>query len=89
MVTIQGIVVGKVQGVGFRYFIKRHAGSNKVLGYAKNLADGTVEFLLQGDDKPVKAVIAEIKRGPNFSIVENVTTNQRSAVNTLYGFEVL
>jgi acylphosphatase len=89
MLTIQGIVEGKVQGVGFRYFIKRHAGTHKVLGYAKNLANGTVEFLLQGEEKSVKAVVAEIKRGPKFSDVANVTSKVRSAVNTLYGFEVL
>ncbi len=89
MLTVQGIVVGKVQGVGFRYFIKRHSTSNKVLGFAKNLTNGNVEFLLQGDDKSVEAVLCEIARGPNFSQVEEVTSSPRSEVNTLYGFEVL
>lgn len=89
MLTVQGIVVGKVQGVGFRYFIKRHSNSNKVMGFAKNLSNGNVEFLLQGEGKSVQVVLTEIARGPNFSQVDNVTSNERSAVSTLYGFEVL
>ena len=89
MLTVHGTVSGVVQGVGFRYFIKRHASSVKVAGYAKNLANGNVEFLLQGDDDAVKKVLKQIAEGPSFSNVENVDANERSPVNTVYGFEVV
>jgi len=89
MVTIQGTVSGDVQGVGFRYFIKRHAKNANVIGYAKNLPNKSVEFLLQGEKKDVNTVIEEIKAGPSFSNVEQVDIKERSEVNTLYSFEIV
>jgi len=89
MVTIQGTVAGEVQGVGFRYFIKRHAKNANVIGYAKNLPNKSVEFLLQGEKDDVDSVINEIKVGPSFSRVDEVDLKERSAVNTLYSFEIV
>lgn len=89
MLTIQGTVSGEVQGVGFRYFIKRHATNANVIGYAKNLPNKSVEFLLQGEKNNVNEVLEEIKAGPSFSKVENVDIIERSAVNTIYQFEVI
>lgn len=89
MTTIHGTVAGDVQGVGFRYFIKRHAKSAGVIGYAKNLANGQVEFLLQGESKDVNTVLDDIREGPSFSKVEQVLTDERGNVTTIYGFEII
>jgi acylphosphatase len=45
---------GRVQGVGFRYTTQRLAGQFQVTGYVKNLLDGQVELLVEGDDAEVK-----------------------------------
>jgi len=56
MYAVKGFASGRVQGVGFRYFVRRQADSQQLSGYAKNLADGRVEFLLQGEKMAVRLV---------------------------------
>ena len=59
MHSVRGYVRGRVQGVGFRYFVRRAAEMHGLCGYAVNLADGRVEFLLQGDAEAVSLDVAE------------------------------
>ena len=72
MASMRGFVSGRVQGVGFRYFVRRAAEAEDLAGYAVNLADGRVEFLLQGDDKAVQRVIGLIRQGPPHAEVERL-----------------
>ena len=72
MHSVRGYVSGRVQGVGFRYFVKRHADRLAVSGYAKNLPDGRVEFLLQGEKTAVSSVVESIHSGPSWSRVTGV-----------------
>ena len=72
MHNLQGYVRGRVQGVGFRYHLRNAARLNAVNGYAINRADGSVEFLLQGEQAAVERVLDEIRRGPRFSRVDEV-----------------
>ena len=72
MHSIQGYVSGRVQGVGFRYFVLLHARAAGVTGFARNLVDGRVEFLLQGEVIAVKKVLAQIHQGPSHARVDAV-----------------
>jgi len=72
MYCLRGFVSGRVQGVGFRYFVRRHADNHQVHGYAKNLADGRVEFLLRGEEVAVQLVLEQIHRGPSYAKVNKV-----------------
>ena len=72
MRCIRGFVSGRVQGVGFRYFVLRLADDSNIHGYAKNLPDGRVEFLLQGDDTSIRSVVESIRKGPSYSVVTDV-----------------
>ena len=47
--SVTGFVSGRVQGVGFRYFVMRHAQAENLGGFVRNLDDGRVQFLLQGE----------------------------------------
>lgn len=76
MHSVKGYVSGRVQGVGFRYFVKRQAEALAVNGYAKNLPDGRVEFLLQGDKSAVLSVLENIRGGPSYSQVTGVTAEE-------------
>ena len=49
------LVSGRVQGVGFRYFVQDHAAVEGVHGYVRNLPDGRVEAVIEGDDESVRA----------------------------------
>ena len=63
-VSLRGLVSGRVQGVGFRYFVVREARAAGVDGFVRNLADGRVEFLLQGEARAVDRVVEKIRLGP-------------------------
>ncbi len=76
MYCIKGFVSGRVQGVGFRYFVRRHADTQQLSGYAKNLTDGRVEFLLQGNQAAVDLVLEQIHRGPSYSSVTDVEVEE-------------
>ncbi len=58
-------ISGVVQGVGFRWFAIRAAVKFGVYGYARNLYDGSVELLAEGDGSAVNGFIEEIKIGPS------------------------
>jgi acylphosphatase len=79
MYCIKGFVSGRVQGVGFRYFVRRHADAQQLGGYAKNLGDGRVEFLLQGHKAAVQSVLEHIHQGPSYSRVDSVEVREVEA----------
>ena len=66
------IVHGDVQGVSFRQFAKEKADNLGVFGYAKNLEDGTVEVVAQGEENNVKSFLESISAGPEDAQVESL-----------------
>ena len=73
MHSVRGYVGGHVQGVGFRYFVRNLANKHGLGGYALNLADGRVEFLLQGEAESVAQAIEQIRSGPRHARVDQVS----------------
>lgn len=66
-------ISGKVQGVGFRWFVARNATRLRVLGYAQNLSDGSVEVVAVAPDPGALAEFETlIGRGPEFAQVSAV-----------------
>ena len=65
-------VKGRVQGVGFRYFTKTNARQQGVKGWVKNLPDGRVEAVFEGEESQVKQMIELVKEGPRASRVAGV-----------------
>ena len=65
-------VGGRVQGVGFRYYVSRQASAESVCGYVSNLADGRVEFLLQGEKSAIARMLELIRQGPSYSRVTDL-----------------
>ena len=64
---------GVVQGVGFRYSMRRMALKLGVNGWVKNLSDGvTVEAVIEGPKDSVEKLIEWAKRGPRYAIVESI-----------------
>lgn len=66
------IINGTVQGVFFRQYIKENADKNNVRGYVRNLEDGHVEVLLEGNLEDVDKMIAICKRGPQHAQIRDV-----------------
>ena len=63
---------GDVQGVGFRFFAQRAAAQHQVTGYVRNLADGRVEALAEGDAASVEAFKHDIAAGPSYARVQHL-----------------
>lgn len=66
------IVRGRVQGVGFRWFVGREARRLGLGGFARNLPDGAVEVVSQGDEAALEALERALGRGPPAARVEAV-----------------
>jgi acylphosphatase len=82
------LVGGRVQGVGFRYFVQDHAAAEGVHGWVRNLPDGRVEVLVEGDDESVLRVERAIRRGPSHAHVENVVVEAAAPSGRATGFSI-
>jgi len=86
MKTLKAQVSGRVQGVGFRYFVKTHADKLNINGYAKNLRNGQVEVIMQGEIDSIEALLAKIELGPSYSEVTSVDSYEIMDAPLLEGF---
>ena len=66
------LISGEVQGVGFRYFAQRSSAAHQVRGYVKNLEDGRVEILAEGNPKAIEAFRHDLAAGPTYSRVGEI-----------------
>jgi acylphosphatase len=71
------VVRGRVQGVGYRYFVLRHAEELGLAGFARNLADGSVEVIAEGGPDALGKLEGLLNEGPSFS---HVTDVERQAI---------
>lgn len=72
MVAYRYIVVGRVQGVGYRYFVLQQADALGVCGFARNRPDGSVEVVAEGSDDGLEQLAERLREGPAFSSVTGV-----------------
>lgn len=77
-VTCGWLVAGHVQGVGFRYFVQRTATALGLTGWVRNLPDGRVEVLGQGEAAALAELGRALARGPQRAIVTGVTAREIS-----------
>lgn len=64
-------ISGRVQGVGFRYFVKQKADSLSISGFVKNLPDRKVYVEAEGDAEQLQLFIFSCKQGPSYARVES------------------
>lgn len=70
MKAIRVVASGRVQGVGFRWFVREEARRAGVDGWVRNLPDGTVEVLAAGTPDSVNALVRAVRRGPSAARVD-------------------
>ncbi|RKZ30087.1 acylphosphatase [bacterium] len=73
---IRAIVEGRVQGVGFRWFVMRAAEELDIFGWVKNRLDGTVETVAEGDSDAIDRFIGALLRGPASARVTNIDISE-------------
>jgi acylphosphatase len=66
------LIQGRVQGVGFRWFVQREAGMLDLRGWVRNTEEGEVEVLASGTAEVLADLRAALRRGPRGSRVDNV-----------------
>ena len=85
---IRIFVTGKVQGVFFRQTLKVMAKKNDVFGWVKNLKDGRVEAILEGDEEKVNRLIEWSHGGPANARVEDVEIRNEKFTGEFSKFDV-
>ncbi len=88
MTRVHIYVSGKVQGVFFRAEAQRTAMNLKLTGWVRNMEDGRVEVLLEGEDTDVDKMIAWCKTGPPAAHVDHVEFIEEPHTGNLRGFNI-
>ena len=82
------VAEGSVQGVGFRFFVRKNALNLFVTGWVKNMPDGTVAMELQGNDGNLEGLINRIKVGDRFINVKKISIKEINIVNDEKNFDI-
>ena len=82
------IIQGIVQGVFFRANAKKAAEMLGLKGYARNMADGSVEIVAEGPEQKIKELIEFCKKGPRAARVDKVDVHIEEASNEFDNFKV-
>ena len=83
------LVQGRVQGVGFRFFAEEAAHREGLGGFVRNLGDGRVEVVAEGDQEAVARFERALHSGPPLSRVERVETEVRPPAGSAISFRIL
>jgi acylphosphatase len=82
------IISGRVQGVFFRAETQRAAIGFSLTGWVRNMADGRVEAVFEGDDENVDKMIVWCRIGPPAARVENVTIKEEPYTGSFHDFSI-
>ncbi|MDP3993785.1 MAG: acylphosphatase [Candidatus Doudnabacteria bacterium] len=80
---------GQVHGVGFRYFAKLKARDLGLVGYVRNLSDGTVEIAAQGTKEDLEKLVDWAKTGPRLAGVDRIETTYTKSKKEYTKFSIV
>ncbi len=78
---------GRVQGVGFRYTVRRLAGGYNVTGYVQNLPDGRVRVVVEGQPEPIRGLLQDIEDAMQ-EYIRGTDTASLPATNEFRAFDI-
>lgn len=81
-------ISGLVQGVTFRMFAKRNAGCLGINGLVKNLPDGRVEIILEGEQEQIKVLVKKLQHGPIWARVKDLEIFEEKYTGEFKNFEI-
>jgi acylphosphatase len=85
---LKAVVRGRVQGVGFRYFVLQKAHEAGLVGYVRNRVDGAVECVAEGPRPALERLLDQLRRGPRSAWIERVDVEWAAASGDLDRFDV-
>ena len=86
--AFKAVVCGRVQGVNYRYFVQRRAEAIGLTGYTKNLRDGGVEVVAEGERQGLEQLIVRLRVGPHDARVDKVDVKWAEYSGKYGGFEI-
>jgi acylphosphatase len=82
------LISGVVQGVNFRAYTRSIAKQHGALGWVRNLPDGRVEAVIEGDPEQVDIVIEWCKKGPPYGRVEKISIHEEPVTGEFADFDI-
>ena len=82
------LVRGRVQGVGFRWFVEREAHILKIAGWVRNNPDSTVEVFAQGTREQLAGLHSRLREGPRAARVDNVEVSDAEPIPGFNAFQI-
>ena len=87
--AVRFVVQGTVQGIFFRQFTKDHADNLGLTGFCRNLEDGTVEVVVEGEGGKIERLLGFLKEGPAHAQIRNVVSEEKKWSGDFKKFKVL
>ncbi|MFQ5997771.1 MAG: acylphosphatase [Candidatus Bathyarchaeia archaeon] len=81
-------VEGEVQGIGFRNYVAKHAMRLDIKGWVRNLHDGRVEAVFEGEKEPVQQLLVLAAKGPTFARVKKLDTSWENPISEFNEFVI-
>jgi acylphosphatase len=88
LVARRFLVSGRVQGVGFRYFVQEAAMLEGISGWVRNRPEGSVEVMAEGDAEAVERFGRQLARGPALARVDSVDISDEAPTGRAGAFTV-
>jgi acylphosphatase len=82
------VVRGRVQGVGFRWFVEREAHILGIAGWVRNNTDGSVEVMAQGTRDQLSGLRSRLREGPRAARVDDVAEAEAPPAEGLSSFRI-
>jgi len=82
------VVRGRVQGVGFRWFVEREAHTLQIAGWVRNNPDGTVEVFAQGTREQLAGLHSRLREGPRAARVDEVEVSDADPTPSMTSFQI-
>jgi acylphosphatase len=89
MARLHARLGGRVQGVGFRYFVREKARQLEVVGWVRNLADGRVELIAEADREQLNTLVEQLRQGLPGSKVSDVDLQWTAAISEFSDFAIV
>ncbi len=85
---LSATVFGRVQGVGFRWFVRDRAEAMGLVGWVRNRTDGSVELVAEGPSEALTALLEDLHQGPRGAAIARVEAVRGPAVGGLSDFDI-
>jgi acylphosphatase len=82
-------IEGRVQGVGFRYFVQMNAQELRLKGWVRNTIGGNVEVMAEGSRKPLETLLSLLRKGPEMAFVTAVHHTWKEPTNEYTRFSII